>query len=85
MSRLPTTRPLLLAVLLLGLAILPPAQATAFQQALPLLSAAEHLHATPGFFSQFWNFLSVLWSENGSGLDPNGATGDNGSILEPNG
>ena len=42
--------------------------------------------------SQLWSFLSFLWSENGSILDPAGgpkptagSSGDTGSILEPNG
>jgi len=29
--------------------------------------------------------LSVLLALTGSGLDPDGATGDNGSILDPDG
>lgn len=54
---------------------------------------------SPGLFAGFWNFLSALWSDTGPGLDPNGgttaigfgaepdaaSTGDNGSILDPNG
>ena len=42
--------------------------------------------------AQLWSFLSFLWSENGSILDPDGgprpiagSSGDNGSILDPDG
>lgn len=42
--------------------------------------------------AQLWSFLSFLWAENGSILDPNGGpkpaatnSGDNGSGLDPNG
>jgi hypothetical protein len=42
--------------------------------------------------AQLWSFLSFLWSETGSILEPNGgakptagSSGDTGSILEPNG
>ena len=43
-------------------------------------------------FSQLFNFLFFLWAEIGSVLDPDGRpkpsagdSGDNGSILDPNG
>lgn len=71
MPRRPT-RPLLLALLLLGLAVLP-------------ASAAERPEATPGLFSQLWSLFSDFLSENGSILEPNGASGENGSGLDPNG
>jgi hypothetical protein len=39
--------------------------------------------------SQLWSFLSFLWSETGSILDPDGGpkptAGDTGSILDPDG
>lgn len=82
MPRRPT-RPLLLVLLLLGLTVLSPAAA------LPLgassLSAAERPEASAGLFSQLWSLFSDFWSENGSILDPNGASGENGPGLDPNG
>jgi hypothetical protein len=36
-------------------------------------------------FSGLWALLSALWPDTGPWLDPNGATGDNGSALEPDG
>ena len=83
------TRPLLLTFILLVFLFLPPA-----------LSATESPGATPGLLSQLWSLFSALFSDTGSGLEPNGAsavppsgsgtepsasTGDTGSILEPNG
>lgn len=76
MPRRPT-RPLLLALLLLGLTVLPLGASS--------LSAAERPETTPGLLSQLWSLFSDLWSENGSILDPDGASGENGSGLEPNG
>ena len=42
--------------------------------------------------SQLWRFLSFLWAETGSILEPDGgpkptggSSGDTGSILEPDG
>lgn len=82
-------RPLLLILTLLVFILLPSA-----------LSATERPDATPGLFSQLWSLFSTLFSNTGSGLDPNGvnagpssgpgtepsaSTGDTGSILEPNG
>lgn len=82
---------------LLALLALSPALATAQPPGKPILSA-ERPESAPGLFSQLWNLLATLWSENGSLLDPDGAsttgsgtepdattTGDNGSILDPNG
>ena len=82
MPRRPT-RPFLLVLLLLGLTVLPPA--AALPLGAPGLSAAERPEAAPGLFSQLWSLFSDLWSENGPGLDPNGASGKNGPGLEPNG
>lgn len=89
------TRPLLLALALLGAAILSPPQATALPES-AVLTAAERHAPTPGLLSQLWSALSAIWSETGSILDPNGANGvpketnpgaagDTGSILDPNG
>jgi hypothetical protein len=62
---------------------------------LPTLAAAqptaERSEAGRGLLAQLRDLLSVLWAENGSGLDPDGAhitsgsTGDTGSVLEPDG
>jgi hypothetical protein len=84
----------LLLPTLLALTLLPPTLATAR----PLRSeqgarpAAERSEAGPGLLAQLRDLLSVLWAENGSGLEPNGTgttssdtTGDNGSGLEPDG
>ena len=38
-----------------------------------------------GFFAQAWTFLVSLWSDAGSGLDPDGAQTDAGSGLDPSG
>lgn len=88
------------ALALIALVFLVPALATALPPDARILSAAERPDATPGFFSQLWGSLSVLWSENGSGLEPNGGansgapsepepngadSGDNGSGLDPDG
>ena len=42
--------------------------------------------------AQLWSFLFFAWAENGSILEPDGrpkpttgSSGDNGSILDPNG
>jgi hypothetical protein len=71
---------------------------------LPTLAAARPLHTEPsarptaerseavrGLLAQLRDLLSVLWAENGSGLEPNGAhitsgtSGDTGSGLDPDG
>src|SRR5687768_15355793 len=85
---------------LIALVFLFPALTTALPQGPAIPLAAERQEVTPGLFSQLWSFLSALWSENGSGLEPNGGanpdalsepepndadSGDNGSILDPNG
>jgi hypothetical protein len=84
------TRPLIPALALIAF--------TLFGRAVP--SVAERPEATPGFVSPFRDLLSLLWSENGSILDPDGTpgassrpgaepaaptSGDNGSGLDPNG
>ena len=84
MSRHPS-RLLVPVLVLLTLFLLVPGGATAQPWGESVLSAAERPEATPGLFSQFWSLLSTLCSDNGPGLDPNGATGDTGSGLEPNG
>jgi hypothetical protein len=71
---------------------------------IPVTLAAEPTRAERqpdrGFVAQAWTFLMSLWSDNGPGLDPDGAQtdagpgldpsgltadGDNGSILDPSG
>jgi hypothetical protein len=62
---------------------------------LPTLAAAqptaERSEAGRGLLAQLRDLLSVLWAENGSGLEPNGAhitsgtSGDTGSGLDPDG
>ena len=79
-----------------ALVVLSPTRASALPWVDTSLSAAERREAAPGFLSRVWDLLSVVWAENGPGLDPNGAkafvpepeagaTGDNGPGLEPNG
>ena len=80
MPRIPT-RPLVLALALVALLALSPALATAQ----PTFSVTEQPEPTPGLLSQLWSLLSALWSNTGSGLDPNGVTGDTGPWLDPNG
>jgi len=97
MLRLPT-RPLSPALALIALVLLLPALATAQPQREAVRSPAEHTAtAAPSLFAEIRSLLSILWAENGSGLEPNGGatsgasepnaatTGDNGSGLEPNG
>lgn len=56
---------------------------------IPAALAAEPTRAERqpggGFFAQAWTFLVSLWSDNGPGLDPDGAQTDNGPGLDPNG
>ncbi len=93
MPRHPTRPPFILILALLTLLLLAPPHAKALPLGHTNSSAAEHPQAVPGLFSQLWSFLAALWEENGSGLDPNGATAsassdpgsENGSILDPNG
>jgi hypothetical protein len=68
------------------LALLTPTLAVA----LPWLAfepAAAERTAGPGFLDLVRRALAVLFGENGSGLDPSGATttGDNGPGLDPDG
>jgi len=83
---------------LIALVLLLPALATAQPQREALRSPAERTAAAPRlFFAEIRSFLSILWAETGSALEPDGTssaagtepnaatTGDNGSILEPNG
>lgn len=84
MPRIPK-RPLALALALVALLALSPVDATAQAPERPTLSITESPEPTPGLFSQLWSLLSALWSETGSGLNPNGATGDTGSGLDPDG
>ena len=86
------TRPLLPTFTLIALFLLAPTLATAFPQDATLRSA-EHSAATPGLFARIWGLLSAVW-ENGSALEPDGAnadpstdgaTGNNGPGLDPDG
>lgn len=56
---------------------------------LPAALAAEPIraerHPDGGFLAQAWTFLVSLWSDNGPGLDPDGAQTDAGSGLDPDG
>lgn len=89
MPRHPTRPFVLLTLALLAFILLP-----------PTLSAAERPGATPSLFSQLWSLVSTLFSDTGSGLDPDGVnagpssgsgtehnagTGETGSGLDPNG
>ena len=96
MPRLPA-RLLILTTTLIALLFLSPSFAAALPLEQPGLSAAEHSDATPGLFSKLWGFLSAVWTNgsilepdgsgasSGSGSEPNAATGDTGSILDPDG
>jgi hypothetical protein len=96
MLRLPT-RLLGSALALIVLAFLAPAIAAAQPLREAVRSPAERSSAAPRLFTEIRSFLSILWAETGSILDPNGAnsggssepnaatTGDTGSILDPNG
>jgi hypothetical protein len=91
------TRLLSPTLALSALVLLLPALATAQPQREAVRSPAEHIAAASSFFAEIRSLLSILWAENGSGLEPNGGatsgasepnaatTGDNGSGLEPNG
>ncbi len=91
MPRYPARPPILLTLALLAFILLAPVHAKALPQGHTIHSAAEHPQVTPGLFAQLWSFLSAFWSENGSALEPNGAStssepgSENGSILDPNG
>lgn len=76
------TRPLLPTITLSALVLLAPTLATAFPKNATLRSATELSAATPGLFAKLWDLLSAVWA-NGTGLEPNGATGP-GSSTEPN-
>jgi hypothetical protein len=84
------------ALALIALTLFPPlAKAQPHREA--VRSPVEHTAAAPSLFAEIRAFLSILWAENGSGLEPNGrssaasaepnaaTTGDNGSVLEPDG
>ncbi len=90
MPRHPTRPPFILTLALLALVLLGPTHAKALPQGHTIHSAPEHHQSAQGLFAQFWSFLSAIWGENGSGLDPNSASagsepGENGSLLDPNG
>jgi hypothetical protein len=90
MLRLPK-RLLVPALALFALVLLLPALATAQPQREAVRSPAEHAAAASSLFAEIRSFLSILWAENGSGLEPNGTnttsgtTGDTGSGLDPDG
>ena len=85
------------ALALIVVAFLFPALATAQPRKEAVRSPAERTAVAPSLFAEIRSLLSILWDENGSGLEPDGTssaagtepnaatTGDNGSILEPNG
>jgi hypothetical protein len=85
------------ALALIVLTSLSPAVAAAQPQREAVRSPAERSTAAPRLFAEIRSFLSILWAETGSILDPNGThfgassepnaatTGDTGSILDPNG
>lgn len=90
--------PALALITLVALVFLVPALATAQpHQGEAVLAAAARPEAGPSLFAQLRSFLSVLWADTGSGLDPDGAgartssvpdatiMGDTGSILDPDG
>jgi len=88
--RVPTLALIALATLL---AAFPSRTTAAPRQSEALRAPAEHHQAAPNLFAHLRSLLSLLW-EDGSGLEPNGAkpgtpnattSGDNGSILDPNG
>jgi hypothetical protein len=95
MPRRPT-RLLALALTLIALVFLGPGLATAQPQGKAALSA-ERPAASLNFLSRLRNLLSVLWTDTGSILEPDGArsqpntapqpalAGDTGSILDPDG
>ena len=72
MPRHLTRAPFLLTLALLALLLLAPTHAKALPQGHTIRSAAEHPQVAPGLLSQLWRFLSALWGQTGSGLDPNG-------------
>ena len=95
MPRHPTRPRVILTLVLLALILLAPTHAKALPQGHTIHLAAEHPQAAPGLFAQLWSYLAALWGQNGSGLEPNGASassgsdvdgpGENGSGLDPNG
>jgi len=92
MPQHPTRPPVILTLALLALILLAPAHAKALPLGHAIHSAAEHPQAAPSLLTQLWSYLSAIWGENGSILDPDGANassepggGDNGSILDPDG
>ena len=94
MPRIPTR---LLTLPLLGLLILSPTFATAQPQGKAVLSASERPEAGPNFLSRLSSLLSTVWAtgsildpdgsgaNSGPGTNPNVATGDTGSGLDPDG
>ena len=95
MPRYPTRTPFILTLALLVLVLLAPTLAMALPQGHAIRAVAAHPQAAPGLLSQLWSFLSAIWGENDSALEPNGASassgpdadgpGENGSGLDPNG
>ena len=81
------------ALALIAFVVLFPALTTAaLHQGEAVRAPAERHESAPSLFNQLRSLFALLW-ENGSGLEPNGGkpgastttSGDNGSILEPNG
>ena len=96
-----STRLLGSALLALVLLLLPGQAAAGLDHQDSVTSAAERREPAPRLLFKLRDFLSALWAENGSILDPNGGgtgtssgsspgdkptnSGDNGSILDPDG
>lgn len=88
--RVPTLALITLATLL---AAFPSRTIAAPRHPEALRAPAEHHQAAPSLFTHLRSLLALLW-ETGSILEPNGGkpgapnattSGDNGSILDPNG
>lgn len=89
------------ALLVLALLLLPGQATAGLDRQHSVIPAAERREPAPSLLFKLRDFLSALWAKNGSILDPNGGgtgtssggssgdkpanSGDNGSILDPDG
>jgi len=95
-----TTRLHVPAFALIVFVLLLPALATAQPQREAVRAPAERTAAASSLFAEIRSFLSILWAETGSGLDPDGGahlgkssgtepgaltSSETGSGLDPNG